>query len=334
MTITKTTLTAAALSLMLCPLAQAKTVMRCSHQLPPTHHVAKVIDRWAAEVKKLSSDDLDVQIFGADSLVKANDNILAVAKGQIECAFSVNFQWGKTLPLMNVTLAPYSMSSLELWRKWPDSEAAQFLEKKLEEKGVKNIAWLFQTNSDVFTSSKKPLIAPADFKDVKIRGLGDPFDQALVAMGAVPATLPGSEVYQALATGVIDAGLTDVAAAYSRKYYEVQQYMTVTPVLSVYLHGYVNPSFYTALSDKDKKALKQAGKDAAGWAVDAAAEAVKDAPKELRAKGVKLHVATDAENKALKTAMRPAFDRAFAAQAGEDGKELLKLVEKLEQSAQ
>ena len=25
--------------------------MRCSHQLPPKHHIAKVIDKWAAEVE-------------------------------------------------------------------------------------------------------------------------------------------------------------------------------------------------------------------------------------------------------------------------------------------
>lgn len=311
--------------------AQAASLMRCSHQLPPTHHVAKVIDRWAAEVEKLSGGDLKVQIFGADSLVKANGNILAVAKGNIECAFSVNFQWGKTLPLMNVTLAPFSMSSIDAWRKWPNSEAAKFLEEKLAAKGVKNMVWLFQTNSSVFTSNRKPLIAPHDFKEVKIRGLGYPFDDSLIAMGAVPTTLPGSEVYQALATGVIDAGLTDVAAAYSRKYYEVQKYMTVTPVLSVYFHGYVNPSFYNSLSAKSKAALKKAGEEAAGWAIDAAQEAVKDAPAELKAKGVNLHVATAAENAALKAAMRPAFDKAFAKQTGADGKKLLELVDKLKQ---
>ena len=27
------------------------TAIRCSHQLPPKHHIAKVIDRWAEEVE-------------------------------------------------------------------------------------------------------------------------------------------------------------------------------------------------------------------------------------------------------------------------------------------
>lgn len=330
MKIVATAVAGLALSVAFASGASAADKMRCSHQLPPAHHIAKVIDRWAAEVEKLSDGELDVQVFGADSLVKANDNILAVAKGDIECAFSLNFQWGKTLPLMNVTIGPYTMSSIEAWKKWPTSEAAAFLDEKLAEKGVKNVAWLFQTNTSVFTSNGKPLIKPEDFKGVKIRGLGGPFDESLEAMGAVPATLPGSEVYQALSTGVIDAGLTDVAAAYSRKYYEVQKYMTVTPVLAAYAHGYLNPSFYDSLDDKEKDALKKAGEEAAAWALEASQEAAKDAPDQLKEKGVEVHIATEEENAALKAAMKPAFDKAFAKQTGEDGQKLLELVEKLQ----
>jgi TRAP-type C4-dicarboxylate transport system substrate-binding protein len=309
--------------------ASAQEAMRCSHQLPPAHHIAQVIDRWAAEVETLSNGEIDVQIFGADSLVKANDNILAVAKGDIECAFSLNFQWGPTLPLMNVSLAPYAFQDIETWKAWPDSEAAEFLEEKLAEKGVTNIAWLFQTNSDVFTSNGKPLVKPEDFQGVKIRGLGGPLDDALASIGATPATMPGSEVYQALATGVIDAGLTDVAAAHSRKYYEVQDYMTVTPIISVYLHGYVSQRFFDGLSEAQQAALTDAGRKAADWAIEASVAAAAAAPAELEAQGVTLHVATPEENAALEAALKPAVDAAFAEQTGEDGQHLLALIEKI-----
>lgn len=311
-------------------IAEAATAMRCSHQLPPAHHIAKVVDQWAAEVEKLSEGELDVQVFGADSLVKANDNILSVAKGDIECAFSLNFQWGKTLPLMNVTVGPYTMSSIEAWKKWPTSEAAAFLEEKLADKGVRNIAWMFQTNVSVFTSKGKPLLKPEDFQNVKMRGLGPAFDRSLSAMGASTVSMPGSEVYQALATGVIDAAITDVAAAYSRKYFEVQDHFTVVPVLAAYLHGYVNPAWYDGLSDKSKAALKQAGEAASVWAIEASQAASADAPKQLEEKGVKVHIATDAENEAFKAAMQPAFNEGFAEETGEDGKKLLELVEKIQ----
>lgn len=321
---------AAALPMLAAGAAEAQTAMRCSHQLPPAHHIAVVVDRWAAEVESLTGGSIDVQVFGADSLVKAKDNILAVAKGDIECAFSLNFQWGKTLPLMNVTVGPYTMSSIEAWKKWHGSEAAAFLGEKLEEKGVKNVVWMFQTNTSVFTSKGKFLKSPADFAGVKMRGIGPAFDRGLTAMGATTVSMPGSEVYQALATGVIDAAVTDVAAAYSRKYYEVQDHFVVVPVLAAYLHGYVTPSFFAGLTDAEKAALDEAGAKAALWALEASQAAAAAAPDQLREKGSQVYVATDAENAAFKAAMQPDFDKAFAEETGADGAKLLELVRALQ----
>lgn len=307
--------------------AFAATEMRCSHQLPPAHHIAKVIDQWAAEVEKLSEGELDVQIFGANSLVGARENITSTAKGDIECAFSVNFQWGKTLPIMNVTVAPFAFGDLDIWRKWPESEAAEYLSGKLRDKGVENAVWLFTTNTSVFTSKGKFLVKPEDFQGVKIRGLEPSFNASLEALGAAPASMSGSKVYQALATNVIDAGVTDVAAAVSRKYFEVQDHFTVVPVISVYFHGYLNPSFHSDLSDKSKLALEQAGKAAAGWAIEASVAASADAPDQLKAKGSKVHIATDEENKALEAVMRPAFDAKFS--DNDDAKQLIELIGKM-----
>lgn len=316
----------------LCALAgmtEAATEMRCSHQLPPSHAVAQVIDRWAAEVETLSEGEIDVQVFGADSLVGANDNIVAVAKGDIECAFSVQFQWGKTLPIMTVTTAPYAFADLNIWRNWDGSEAADFLEEKLRTKGVENVVWLFQTNSSVFTAKGKFLNVPADFEGMKLRGLTPAFDAGLAALGAAPTALPGSEVYQALATGVLDGSMTGSDAAVSRKYYEVQDHFTVSPVISVFFHGYLNPSFYAGLSDKSKAALDKAGAEAAVWAVEAAEAGIASAPGDLEAKGVQVHVATDEENKAMEAVMRPAFDAKFNSD-DPDSQKLLDLIAKLQ----
>jgi TRAP-type C4-dicarboxylate transport system substrate-binding protein len=310
--------------------AMAATPIRCSHQLPPQHEVAKVIDRWATEVEALSNGELDVQLFGANSLAKPEENIPSVAKGSFECAFSVNFQWGKTLPAMNVTLRPYAFSDPEIWRKWPDSKPAAFLEGQLAEKGLQNIAWLFQTRMSVFTSNDTPLVAPSDFEGIKIRGLNPAFDSGLKAMGAATSSMPGSEVYQALATGVIDAAQTDVAAAYARKYYEVQDHMTVTPIISVFFNGYMNQRFYDGLTDTQKAALEEAGKEAAGWAVEDGLAAEAAAPALLEGEGVTLHFATDEENEAIRTVMQPAFDEVFAKDGGDAGAEILKLIDEME----
>jgi C4-dicarboxylate-binding protein DctP len=164
---------------------------------------------------------------------------------------------------------------------------------------------------------------------VKIRGINSLVDSGLVALGAAPSAMSGSKVYQALSTGVIDAGLTDISAAYSRKYYEVQDHVTVSPLFSVFFHGYVNPAWYDGLSDANKKALEAAGAKAAQWALDLTEESAAKAPDQLREKGMKVHIHTVDEIAAMKAAMGPAFDAAFEDAAGADGKMLLDMISKM-----
>src|SRR5205823_13031336 len=156
-----------------------------------------------------------------------------------------NFQWGTTIPEMSATLVPYYMTDLDKIKRFPSSESRRFLDQKLEARGVHSVAWLYITRESIFTSNKKPLITLDDFKGVKIRGLNSLTDNALSAVGAVPSAMPGSEVYQALQAGVLDAGLTDLSAAYSRKYYGVQKYGTVTPCFTIFFHMYVNPTCWS-----------------------------------------------------------------------------------------
>ena len=306
--------------------AFAAQEMRCSHQLPPAHHIAKVIDQWAAEIETLSNGEIDVQIFGANSLVGARENIVSVAKGNIECAFSINPQWGKTLPIMNVTLKPYAVTDPATLAAWPDSDAAEFLNEKLLEKGVHNAVWLFTTRMTAITSNDKPLTNPSDFEGVKIRGLNPVADEFLVAMGAAPSAMSGSKVYEALSTGVIDAGMTDVSAAYSRKYFEVQDNANVMPLFSVFFHGYLNPDWYNGLSDSQKAAIAEAGAKAAEWAVAASEEASAAAPDKLREKGMNVHIQTPEEQAEWQAIMGPAFDKSFGDATGDDGVKLIDLV--------
>ncbi|MCW5772466.1 MAG: TRAP transporter substrate-binding protein DctP [Rhodospirillaceae bacterium] len=312
------------------PAGAADFTMRISHQLPPPHHLSPIIAKWAAEIKENSKGRIDTQVFGASQAYKPQQNYAAVAKGQIECAFAVNFQWGRTIPEMNITTMPYAITHISVMKKWRGSDAAKFLEAKLEAKGVKNVVWLMITNMSAFTSSTRPLIKPEDFKGIKIRGLNPIADSGLVAMGASPSPIPGDQVYQALQTKVIDAGLTDVSAAYSRKYYEVQKYVTVSPLFSVFLHGYVNPEWWNKLPPDLQKVVTDASIHAEAASIDASEKAAAAAPKQLAAKGVDVHIHTPAEIEVMKKAMQPAFAAAWEKATGADGKKLLELVNKLQ----
>lgn len=308
---------------------QPKVEMRLSHQLPPSHHVAKMLESFAADVKARTHGDVVVRLFGASQAFKPNENYPAVAKGSIESAVSVNFQWGNTIPEMNVTVIPYFLTDLAKLKKFPDSEAAKMLDDKLAAKGVKNIAWLFTTRIAIITSQKKPIVTTDDFQGIKIRGLNKLADNALTAVGASPSALPGDQVYNGLQTGTIDAGLTDVSAAYSRKYYEVQKYGTVAPLFSVYFHLYVNPDWWNKLEPKYRDAIAAAAKKVEQDSIGITEATAADAVKELTAKGMVLHMQTPAESKAWAAKMEKPVMDAFIAASPKDGPKLIDLVKKL-----
>jgi C4-dicarboxylate-binding protein DctP len=325
---TGTIILAAAASLAWPALAQAETVFRISHQLPPAHHVAQLLEDFAADVEARTDGAVDVEIFGASQAYKPDQHHPAVARGEIEGALSVNFQWGNTIPEMNVVTIPYFFTDLARIERFPGSEAAGMLEAKLLERGVRNIAWLYTTRQSIFTSSTRPLVEVADFEGVKIRGLNPLVDEGLIAAGAAPAAMPGSEVYQALQTGVIDAGLTDVSAAYSRKYYEVQQYGTVAPFFTVYFHLYVNPAWFDGLPEVERVAISQAAAALESEAIPVTEATAEAAIGQLREAGMTLHIQTPEESEAFKAVMQPPVMEAFIA-SGPDAVTIIAAVEKL-----
>ena len=71
------------------PLALAQTVvMRISHQVPPAHHLTKLLQEFAADVKARTNGQVDVQLFGSEQLAKAGENFPQVARCNLEAAMT------------------------------------------------------------------------------------------------------------------------------------------------------------------------------------------------------------------------------------------------------
>lgn len=316
-------------SLVALPLkAQAKVTMRLSHPLPAAHHTAKQIQAFADEVKAQSKGEIDVQIFPSEQAAKANENHPNVARGGLEAAASVNFQWGNTIPEMSVTTIPYFFTDSAVLKKFPNSPASAMLDEKLEKRGVKNLMWLLTSHTMVFTSNK-PLTKLDDLKGLKIRGLNKLADSGLVAAGAAPSAMAAPEVYQALQSGVLDAAQTDIGAAVSRRFYEVQKNATVASIISAYYHVYVNPAWFSALSSNHKDIIVKAARKIEAEAVEVTRATSEAAFGQLKEKGMILHSQTSAEIIEWKAVLQKPVAEAFLKATPEDGQKLLDLIRKL-----
>ncbi|MEO7854743.1 MAG: TRAP transporter substrate-binding protein DctP [Rubrivivax sp.] len=307
----------------------AEFTMRISHQFPPTHHTALNLDQFGKEVAAATKGRVEVQTFGAAQLFKPNQNHPAVASGKIEAAAILSFQWGGTIPEMSVTIIPYLMTSVAKQKAFIKSDAAKLLDTKMAAKGVTNIAWLVDTNDGIFTSANKPLMVPADFAGLKIRGLNKLFDAGLSAMGAAPSAMPGSEVYQALQTGVIDAGFTGVEAAYSRKFYEVQKYGVASNIILAFDNLVVNPAWWNGLPADVRNAIQKAADAAVKRSIRKSDGVPPENIKILNDNGMQAVALTKAQEKVMSDAMQPAVKKEFLSATAPDGVKLLEMLDRL-----
>lgn len=306
----------------------ADYTMRLTHQLPGSHHVAQAIEQFAEEVETRSEGRVDVEVFGGAQLFGPTQFHSAVARGQVEAASIVNLLWGGTIPEMQVFNIPYLMTSASQLEKFPDSSAASLLNEKFEARGVKNLAWLVDANNAVFTSAGESLVAPEDFEGIKIRGLSRVFDVGLIAMGASPSTMPGSEVYQGLQTRVIDAAITSAGAAYSRRYFEVQDYGAASNLITVYQNIVVNPTWWNDLPDDLQAVIEEAAANAESTLLPCNDEVDPGGIARLEEHGMQVTVLSETQTAAIKEVMQPAVEEAFI-DTTPDGEALIELIKQL-----
>lgn len=98
-----------------------------------------------------------------------------------------------------------------------------------------------------------------DINGLKIRSIENEIQlETLRALGANPTPMPWSELFTALQQGVVDGQQNPIANIYSAKFYEVQDYLTLTNHLygpSIFL---VSEIFWNKLSEEDQALVEKA----------------------------------------------------------------------------
>lgn len=312
------------------PAAAAEYTMRLSHVFPPQHPLGKAASYYAEAVKEETGGRVAVEIFGAGQAFAEKESYPAVAKGQIDATLLVSVQFSGIVPALDVLSIPFVMTGNDSAKRFLASKARAKLDDEIRAKRVEPLAWLFQTNTTVFTSNGKKLVAIDDFKGVKIRGLNKVADASLVAVGASPLATPGSEVYQSLQSGILDAALTDISAALSRRYYEVQKHGTVVDNwVTAYGVLLANPAWMAKLPQDLRDSLKRAAAKSETHAIEVGAANVKQAVAGLEEKGMSLTFLDDAQESTWRKAMTAPSKSVFVERTGETGKEVLAAFESL-----
>jgi len=242
--------------------AAAEIVLKASHQFPggkgdPRDEMVQIIAR---EVEK-ANVGLKIQVFPGASLFKPNEQWGALTKGQLDMsAFPLDYASGRH-PQFSATLMPGLVRNYERAERLNNSPFMADIKKIIEDAGAVVIAdaWL----SGGFASKKNCITGPDSIKGQVTRAAGPAFEQMLALAGASISSMPSSEIYTGMQTGVLDATNTSSSSFISYRLYEQVKCLTApgeNALWFMYEPVLMSKRVFDKLTPEQQKAILDAGK--------------------------------------------------------------------------
>ncbi len=228
-TLVSTVLCAAAFAVAPTASMAATTTLKLSHQFPASNGPDgdfrdQLARRFASEVEQKTGGSLKIEIYPGSSLMKTKSQFSALRKGTLDMSVLPLAYGGGEVPAVTLTLMPALVQSYEQGLRWKDAPVGKELSKILEAKGIKIITWVWQAGGIV--SRGTPISKPADMKGLKVRGGARSMDLLINGAKGSATSLPSSEIYSAMSTGVLDAALTSSTSLISYRLNEVAKSVT------------------------------------------------------------------------------------------------------------
>lgn len=281
--------TATALAIPAVSLA-ADVSMKASHQWPGGKgDIRDEMVQIIARHMKDNNTGVDIKVYPGKSLFKPKEQWGAMTKGKLDItAFPLAYAGGKH-PEFNLTLMPGLVKNHDHATRLNSSPFMQKIKKIMDDAGVMVLAdtWL----AGGFVSKKNCILEPDDVKGQKFRAAGKAFNQMLAAAGATITSMPSSEIYSGLQTGVLDGANTSASSLVSYRIYEQVSCLTApgkNALWVMYEPILMAKASFEKLSPEQQKEIVKAGKIAEEYASNASKEADQKLVDAYKKAGVKV----------------------------------------------
>ena len=283
--------------------------IKFSHVVAPDTPKGKGAEKFKELAELYTDGKVKVEVYPNSQLYKDKEELEALQLGSVQMLAPSLAKFGPLgIPDFEAFDLPYIFDGYDQLRKVTDGEVGKAMLAKLEDKGIRGLA--FWDNGFKVMSANSPLLTPDDFLGLKMRIQSSKILEAqMEALGAVPQVMAFSEVYQALQTGVVDGTENPPSNMYTQKMHEVQKHATISR------HGYlgyaviVNKAFWDGLPEDVRANLDKAMTEATVYANGIAAEENDKSLEAMKAAGTtEFHEMTDEERAEWLEVLKPVHE--------------------------
>jgi len=230
------------------------TELKAAHFMPSMHPMDKgVMTPLAEDIKAATDGTLTIRIYPSGELGKGPvQQYKRVVTGVADIVFGIpEYTPGQfaTTGLVHIPglFADGTAATNALWDN---------IDLFRDEYSKTRLLGLWANNPSVLISRETPVRSMADMKGLKIRSPNPVMAELVEAWGGIPVSMPTTDVYNAMNTGVIDAVMIGPSGIRSYKLHETAKYVTTnipSALDSFYL--LMNKQSWDSLSDDHKAAL-------------------------------------------------------------------------------
>jgi len=308
-------------------------VIKFSHVVAPGTPKGKAADLFAKMVNEKLKGKVKVEIYPNSQLYNDDKVMEAMRLSDSKTtgimaapSLSKFVKFSRNLQAFDL---PFLFHDIDDVHTLVDSDLTDKMTVPLQKKGIKALTF-WDNGMKVFsTKGDKPLRkVPDDFKGKKFRIQTSEVHEAMIkALGGIPQKLPFKEVYTALGQGVVDGQENAWSNIYSKKFHEVQDYISVSN------HGYlgyllvVSSEFWNGLPEDIRLQLSTILKEATAQERIFAAEADKEDRDKIAKDGHAKIIELTADEKAQWIKATSKIETKFTKEIGADTlKEIHKLL--------
>jgi len=258
----------------------------------------------AAAILEETGGRVQIQVFPGYQLGSSTSVLSQLRGGAIEIATFSGSVLSTLVPLSTIYNVAFAFQDLD--RVWTamDGRLGDHIRAAIGRSGLHALDKHWNLGFRQITTSTRPVAAPADLRDMKLRVPVAPlFVSCFRALGAAPAPINFDELYTALQTKVVDGQENDLFQIQAARLYEVQRYCSTT--------NHIWDGYFTLVNGRVWRSLPSALQGVVAKHLDAAAVSQRqDLQERMEGSAQALRAAGIAFNEPDRDAFRTALGRA------------------------
>lgn len=221
----------------------------------PKHQGALAMKEY---IEKESGGKITFEIYPNSSLFGDQDEYQNLVANNIQFIAPDLTKFVGNNSQFNVPALPFMFDNDEEAIKFWDGEKGIEVLSSLKGDGVQGLS-MWPNGGKHLTNSERPIDSPDDLKGLKFRTQGGQVLESIyTALGAGSESIPFGELYTALDQGVVEGQENTFSNIESKKFDEVQKYMTVMNHTRVDYAVFTNIKFWEGMNDATR-AIVEAG---------------------------------------------------------------------------